>query len=93
MPYKTPWGKSGWYSGEVDDNGIPNGTGRMRYKDGDRYDGLWIQGYSKQFLESSHRMDRKFCENRSPWNEPRQQQQQPWDKFRHRQRSSLVRES
>jgi hypothetical protein len=35
MPFKMPWGQSGWYSGEVDHFGIPDGKGRMRLKSGE----------------------------------------------------------
>ncbi|KAL7465844.1 hypothetical protein ACHAXS_006153 [Conticribra weissflogii] len=54
MPYTTPWGESGWYSGLVNEAGIPNGKGRMRFKDGSQHDGVWANGYSNVYLESNH---------------------------------------
>jgi len=54
MPYTTPWGESGWYSGLVNEAGIPSGKGRMRFKDGSQHDGVWANGYSNIYLESNH---------------------------------------
>ena len=56
MPYITPWGEFGWYSGEVDDYGCPNGEGRMCFKSGQQYSGLWISG----LMQDKSRMMRGF---------------------------------
>ncbi|KAL3800169.1 hypothetical protein HJC23_001090 [Cyclotella cryptica] len=69
MPYKTPWGESGWYTGEVNEFGVPNGNGRMRFKSGYQHDGQWANGYSEQYLDNCGRTKRGFAENRSPWKE------------------------
>ena len=70
MPYKSPCGKlPGWYSGEVNDDGIPHGFGRMRYKNGQQFEGRWMNGQSEEYLENKRRMKRGFAENRSPWKE------------------------
>ena len=45
MVYTTPCGKSGWYSGEVDEYGIPNGDGKIRFKNGQQYCCEWTRGY------------------------------------------------
>ena len=92
MPYKTPWGKSGYYSGEVT-NGIPNGTGRMRFKNGDQYDGRWMCGYSEQFLEKSRRTKRGFSNDRTPWDEknmPDSRHIQKPDDYRHQDANSVL---
>lgn len=69
MPYKTPWGQAGWYSGEVDNFGVPNGEGRMRFKSGEQHAGEWSNGYSEQHMENSIRMKRGFGTNVAPWKE------------------------
>ncbi|EED90180.1 predicted protein [Thalassiosira pseudonana CCMP1335] len=69
LPFKTPWGESGSYSGAVNEVGIPHGYGRMRFKNGDVHEGQWSNGYSEQFIEKSSRMKRGFCENRPTWKE------------------------
>ena len=46
MPYTTPWGEIGWYSGKVNSRGTPNGKGRMRTKTGNVIEGMWSNGYS-----------------------------------------------
>lgn len=53
MSYVTPWGRSGWYSGEIS-CGVPNGMGRMLFEDGDDgyCGGPWANGYSAQYLQS-----------------------------------------
>ncbi|KAL7484664.1 hypothetical protein ACHAW6_010302 [Cyclotella cf. meneghiniana] len=67
MIYMTPWGETGWYTGEVDDTGKPQGHGRMRFKTGNIYEGLWINGYSEEYLEKKNRMKSGFSSNVAPW--------------------------
>lgn len=69
MPYKTKWGEFGWYSGEVDNNGIPNGMGRMRFKSGQQHSGIWTDGLSEQYMEVNGRMKRGFGSNVAAWKE------------------------
>ncbi|KAL9179951.1 hypothetical protein ACHAXT_007921 [Thalassiosira profunda] len=69
MPYTTPWGEAGWYSGEVDSSRRPHGEGRMRYKTGKHYEGEWIDGYSSEFLENQDRMRSGFGTNVAKWKE------------------------
>ncbi|KAL7484850.1 hypothetical protein ACHAW6_010459 [Cyclotella cf. meneghiniana] len=67
MPYTTPWGETGWYTGEVDDTGKPHGQGRMRFKTGYVFDGSWNNGYSEQYLEKLKRIKSGFGTNVAPW--------------------------
>jgi ssDNA-binding Zn-finger/Zn-ribbon topoisomerase 1 len=69
MPYKTLWKQEGWYSGEVNEFGVPHGCGRMRMKNGDQHTGQWLNGYSEQYLENQNKMKRGFGSNRSAWKE------------------------
>ena len=46
MPYNTSWGESGWYTGEVNSDGRPQGRGRLRTKTGNVIGGMWSNGYS-----------------------------------------------
>jgi hypothetical protein len=46
MPYTTSWGESGWYTGEVNSDGRPQGRGRLRTKTGNVIGGMWSNGYS-----------------------------------------------
>ena len=46
MPYTTSWGESGWYMGEVNSDGRPQGRGRLRTKTGNVIGGMWSNGYS-----------------------------------------------
>mmetsp|Transcript_26158 Transcript_26158/g.33515 ORF Transcript_26158/g.33515 Transcript_26158/m.33515 type:complete len:152 (+) Transcript_26158:131-586(+) len=39
MLYTTPMGETGWYTGEVDVEGNPDGNGRMRLKTGHSFEG------------------------------------------------------
>lgn len=69
MPYTTPWGLDGWYTGEVNNFGKPHGQGRMRYNTGNRTEGEWINGYSVEFLEKRGKMKGGFGTNVAPWKE------------------------
>ena len=60
MPYTTPWGEPGWYTGEVNNSGKPHGQGRMRYKTGKQTGGEWMNGYSEEFLEHRGRIKSGF---------------------------------
>ena len=42
------------YDGDVDKNQIPNGQGRMRYKNGDVYEGNWVNGQRSGFGTWTH---------------------------------------
>jgi hypothetical protein len=44
MPWTDLIGESGLYTGETDDNGEPNGMGKMRYHDGSILEGEWCHG-------------------------------------------------
>lgn len=67
MPYTTPWGESGWYTGEVNHSGKPHGQGRMRSKTGNHIDTEWTNGYSAEFLEKQCRMKSGFGTNIAKW--------------------------
>ena len=67
MPFTTPWGDAGWYSGEVNESGTPNGKGRMRFKNGNLHDGIWANGYSDQYIECSDRFNRGFIQKPGSW--------------------------
>ena len=67
MPFTTPWGESGWYTGQVDPAGRPHGNGRMRYKTGKQYDGEWAGGYSAEYLDNQSRMMSGFGSNTAEW--------------------------
>ena len=67
MPFTTPWGESGWYTGQVDSSGRPHGSGRMRYKTGKQYDGEWTAGYSAEYLDNKSRMRSGFGSNVAEW--------------------------
>ena len=71
MPFTTPWGESGWYTGQVDPNGRPHGQGRMRYRTGKQYDGEWTGGYSAEYLENQSRMRSGFGSNMAEWKKNR----------------------
>jgi len=44
MGYIDPYGDSGVYSGEVDDESRPHGKGKMKYDNGVFYEGNWTHG-------------------------------------------------
>eukprot|EP00581_Thalassiosira_minuscula_P004454 CAMPEP_0183736962 /NCGR_PEP_ID=MMETSP0737-20130205/50686_1 /TAXON_ID=385413 /ORGANISM="Thalassiosira miniscula, Strain CCMP1093" /LENGTH=621 /DNA_ID=CAMNT_0025971121 /DNA_START=263 /DNA_END=2128 /DNA_ORIENTATION=+ len=48
MNYTDPYGDSGLYSGEVDDESRPHGKGKMKYENGIFYQGNWINGYKDE---------------------------------------------
>jgi len=69
MPYTTPCGKSGRYTGFVNNSGQPHGQGRMRYKNGTQSEGEWVNGYSEEYLENKNRMKKGFGTNVAKWKE------------------------
>jgi len=75
MPYTTPSGESGWYTGTVNDSGQPQGKGRLRCKTGNKVDGQWENGYSSEFMEREGRMKSGFGTNVAAWkDDPRNEQ-------------------
>mmetsp|Transcript_12995 Transcript_12995/g.26311 ORF Transcript_12995/g.26311 Transcript_12995/m.26311 type:complete len:1467 (-) Transcript_12995:26-4426(-) len=44
MPFTDNFGDPGIYSGQVNDNGRPNGKGSMKYDNGIFYEGTWTDG-------------------------------------------------
>lgn len=67
MRYTTPLGETGWYTGEVDLEGNPHGSGRMRFKTGHSYEGVWKHGYSEAHMENINRMRSGFGSNKAAW--------------------------
>lgn len=52
MPYTTTYGMSGWYTGDVNSKGIPNGFGTMKYQNGCVFSGYWKNGHTRNFLRN-----------------------------------------
>ena len=50
-------GEFGWYTGEVDEYGSPNGEGRMQFKSGMGWSGRWERGW----MEDKSRMKKGFA--------------------------------
>jgi len=46
MRYTDENGKEGRYSGDVNDDHQPHGSGKMKYKDGSVFNGVWSEGSS-----------------------------------------------
>ena len=67
MPYTTPMGETGWYTGEVDQEGHPHGFGRMRYKTGHSYEGEWTHGFGEVHMDNLSRMKSGFGSNKAAW--------------------------
>mmetsp|Transcript_24265 Transcript_24265/g.44603 ORF Transcript_24265/g.44603 Transcript_24265/m.44603 type:complete len:611 (+) Transcript_24265:145-1977(+) len=44
MKYQDEHGREGRYSGDVDEDHSPNGEGKMKYKDGSLFTGVWSEG-------------------------------------------------
>ena len=44
MPFTDNFGDSGIYTGQVNDDGRPNGKGSMKYDNGIFYEGAWTDG-------------------------------------------------
>ncbi|KAL3817200.1 hypothetical protein ACHAXA_001755 [Cyclostephanos tholiformis] len=44
MPFTDQFGDFGYYTGQVDDEGRPNGKGTMKYENGVFYEGTWVNG-------------------------------------------------
>jgi len=44
MKYRDEHGREGRYSGDVDEDHIPHGQGKMKYKDGGAFEGVWSEG-------------------------------------------------
>ena len=69
LPYTTPIGEAGWYTGEVDSEGIPHGYGRMRFRTGHSYEGEWNHGYSETHMDNLNRIKSGFGSNKAAWNQ------------------------
>jgi len=67
LRYTTPLGESGWYTGEVDSEGNPHGSGRMRFRTGHSYEGEWNHGYSEVHIGNMNRMKSGFGSNKAAW--------------------------
>jgi len=67
LHYTTPLGETGWYTGEVDSEGIPHGHGRMRFKTGHSYEGEWNHGYSEVHMDNLNRIKSGFGSNKAAW--------------------------
>ncbi len=44
MKYQDESGKEGRYSGDVNEDHQPHGQGKIKYKDGTAFDGVWSEG-------------------------------------------------
>ena len=44
MPYTDAIGDSGMYTGEINEDGLPHGKGKMKYENGVFYTGDWVNG-------------------------------------------------
>jgi len=44
MKYRDEHGRDGRYSGDVDEDHSPHGQGKMKYKDGSVFSGVWSEG-------------------------------------------------
>ena len=67
MPYTTPSKEFGWYTGEVNDRGLPNGYGRMRTKTGNTLEGNWINGCLEEHIDRIKKLKSGFGTNVAPW--------------------------
>jgi len=45
MPYSDVHGRSGLYTGEIDERGRPHGRGVLRYGNGTAHEGTWTEGH------------------------------------------------
>lgn len=56
MPYTDDFGDSGLYSGEVNEDSRPHGSGRMKYENGVFFEGKWINGTREGSLAQRERI-------------------------------------
>lgn len=86
MPYIDGEGQTGYYTGHVNGDGRPTGRGKMKYKNGSKFEGVWdegtkIHGKTTQSkgktdtIASKHRQRSKSNHRHSKKNEPRCQEQ------------------
>lgn len=54
MPFGDQFGDFGVYSGQVNDNGRPNGKGSMKYDNGIFYEGTWTDGCQDEMAVSQY---------------------------------------
>jgi hypothetical protein len=67
MPFIDNDGKPGHYTGYLNQDGRPNGRGKMKYVDGKKFDGIWLEGnqiqgkvsYKKKKQDGSGGSDKK----------------------------------
>jgi hypothetical protein len=48
MPFKDQYNREGSYTGEVNENGQPNGKGILKYKNDMDFEGKWKDGHSEE---------------------------------------------
>jgi hypothetical protein len=54
MPFTDQFGDFGYYSGQVNDDGRPDGTGIMKYENGVFYEGPWSNGCQDKLAASQY---------------------------------------
>jgi hypothetical protein len=54
MPFNDQFGDFGYYSGQVNDDGKPDGTGIMKYENGVFYEGPWSNGCQDKLAASQY---------------------------------------
>jgi hypothetical protein len=54
MPFTDQFGDFGYYTGQVDDEGRPNGKGAVKYENGVFYEGTWVDGCQDKLAASQY---------------------------------------
>lgn len=70
MKYRGEDGKEGRYSGDVNEDHEPHGQGKMKYKDGSTFTGVWSDGVAVHGKSSGERKEKKKDEQWSNADKP-----------------------
>jgi hypothetical protein len=67
MKYRDENGKDGRYSGDVNEDHEPHGQGKMKYKDGTLFTGVWSDGVAVHGKSSGEKKEKKKKEEQQQW--------------------------
>lgn len=76
MKYQDENGKEGRYTGDVNDDHQPHGQGKIKYKDGTAFDGVWSEGsqvHGKSYRAKSSRSSSSGKKKKDDWSSGRRE--------------------
>lgn len=73
MKYQDEGGKEGRYSGDVNEDHQPHGQGKMKYKDGTQFVGVWSEGSQVHGKSYSKSKSDSLSKKKDDWSSGKRQ--------------------